>query len=121
MNGSGAQTFNQGSATLHDVGVKTLNGWTFNNEKPLTMSGGNIRLASNAGIAATGATAASHNLTINATGNNTALILESSTDVSNVTVPFANPGNQSLDLNAPATPGSFNAIRVYAADLTAAK
>src|SRR6185436_7658318 len=48
MNGAGAQAFNQGSATLHDANVKTLNGFTFNNEKPLTMSGGNIDMGNGA-------------------------------------------------------------------------
>jgi fibronectin-binding autotransporter adhesin len=235
MSGSGGETFNQGLAALHEPTIKTLSGWTFNNEKPLTIvdgnlnmgngalinntstfdfisdisitntlggsaafsnsatgtlrkSGGagtsnvaalvsnnngaidvqngtlsltgglnitagtslpktgggtlrisgpqahgaganlnvlagNVRLASNAGVAATGTppTAAVHNLNINVTGNNTALILESSTDVGNLTVPFANAGNQSLDLNTPSTPGAFNAIRVYASDLASAK
>jgi hypothetical protein len=105
-----------GSGTLR-VGGPQNHGASAN----LNILTGNVRLASNAGIAATGAAAASHNLTINVTGNNTGLILESSTDVSNVTVPFANAGNQSLDLNAPAAPGAFNAIRIYAADLATAK
>jgi hypothetical protein len=60
-------------------------------------------------------------LTINVTGNTTALVLESSSDLANLTVPFANPGTQGLDLNTPTTPAAFNALRIYAPDLTAAK
>ena len=41
--------------------------------------------------------------------------------MSNLTVPFANAGNQSLDLNTPAAAGAFNALRIYAADLATAK
>jgi hypothetical protein len=78
-------------------------------------------MASNAGVAATPATAAVHNLSVNVTGNNTALVLESSTDVANLTIPFANPGNQSLNLNTPPAAGAFNAIRIYASDLASAK
>jgi hypothetical protein len=233
MTGTGGTTYNQGGTALHEAAGKTLSGWTFNNEKPLTMTGGNIdmgnnalinntntfdiqsdsgitntiggaatfanhatlrksagagtssiaamvthdavsggidvqtgtlslqggltiataqtlqktgagtlrvsgpqphgansnlnilagnvRLASDSGAAATGAAAAATNLNVNVTGNNTALILESSEDLKSLTVPFANAGNQSLDLNTPATPGTFNAIRVYAADLATAK
>jgi len=230
MNGNGAQTFNQGSATLHDAGVKTLNGWTFNNEKPLTMSGGNIdmgngalinntssfeiqggagiinslgaaatfanqgtlrktgartissiaalvtnnngnidvptgilsldgglniasattlpktgagdltisgpqshgvgaqltassgsiHLNSNAGTPATAAAAASATLTLNVSGNAT-VVLGGNQDLKALNIPIANADNQSLDLSTPGTPGAFNAIRVYAADLATAK
>jgi hypothetical protein len=233
MVGAGGATYAQGSTNIHDAGIKTLDGWTFHNEKPLTMSGGNlnmgngalinntstftltsdagitntlggtatfsnkatlrksagtgtssvapsvlvsneggtidvqtgtldlqgglaiaaattlnktgaatlrvagpqphganaaltatngtIRLASNAGTAATPATAATSNLTINVSGVGAAVILDSHQDLKNLVIPFANSGTQSLDLNSPAAPGGFNAIRVYAPDLTAAK
>src|SRR5204863_6959309 len=54
-------------------------------------------------------------------GNGAGVALGSNQELKELSIPFANAGNQSLDLNAPAAPGAFNALRIYAADLTAAK
>src|SRR6185436_7542862 len=42
-------------------------------------------------------------------------------DLKALSVSFADPGTQTLDLASPAAAGAFNAVNIYAADLSAAK
>jgi hypothetical protein len=60
-------------------------------------------------------------VTLNISGNNTSVTLDSSQDLRSLSVPIANPGDQSLDLHSPSSPGAFNAVRVYGSGLAATK
>jgi hypothetical protein len=87
----------------------------------LTDTAGRINLNSNAGTPATGGAAAVANLTLNVSGSGVSVVLGGNQDLKALNVPFASAGNQSFDLSAPAAPGAFNAVRIYATDLAAAK
>jgi hypothetical protein len=87
----------------------------------LILSGGTLNLASDAGTPASIGAAALANLNLQISGGDTATILDASQDLANLTISHANAGHQSLDLHSPSTPGAVNVLRIYAADLSAAK
>jgi len=87
----------------------------------LNISAGNLVLASNTGTAATGGSAATTNLALTVSGSGSTVTLGSSADLKDLTISTANAGTQGVDLASPAAAGAFNALRVYSANLAAAK
>src|SRR5213075_1931865 len=85
----------------------------------LRVEQGNVQLNSNAGSAATAATAAGANLALDISngGGAASVVLGSHQDLKEANVHFDQSDVQGLDLNSPATPGGYNALRVYASDL----
>jgi len=84
----------------------------------LTLSGGSLTLNSNPGTAATAGAAAVKNLAVTVSGNGAKLTLGSHTDLSDLTISTASAGTQGVDLASGAGAGAFNALRVYASNLT---
>ena len=109
VNMTGAGTLRISGAQSHAVG-STLN-----------ISAGNLILNSNAGTAASGATAASSSLALTIGGSGSKTVLGSSQDLKELTISTANAGTQGVDLASPAAAGAFNALRVYSSNLAATK
>src|SRR5207244_445127 len=88
----------------------------------LVVHQGTVQLDTNQGSANS---AAGSNLAVNVTGNIDSLfsrvVLNADQDLGSLTVATADSGTQTLDLNSPAAAGQFHVVRVYAADLNAAK
>src|SRR5213075_34835 len=80
-----------------------------------------LTLDSNAGAAATATTAAKANLTLAVVGDAASVVLRANQDLAGLDVQFGNSGNQSLSLSSASGAGAFRAVRVYAADLEAAR
>jgi hypothetical protein len=89
----------------------------------LQVGQGTVNLASNAGSAATATSAAGANLAISIFngGGSGSIVLGSHQDVKEATVNYNETDLQGLDLNSPATPGAYNALRIYATDLDGTK
>jgi autotransporter-associated beta strand protein len=107
---SGDGTLRIGGAQNHGAGAT------------LVAKQGTVQLDSNAGAANS---AAGSNLAVSVTGNtaNTAstVTLNADQDLGGLIVATADAGTQTFNLNSPATAGAFRSVRVYAADLNAAK
>jgi hypothetical protein len=82
---------------------------------------GLVAVLSNPGTPATAATAAAARLTLHIHTSDAGVGLLSSMDLKNLIMDVNDPGLQSLDLNSPTTTGDFNAVRIYADDLVAAR
>jgi hypothetical protein len=85
----------------------------------LVVNGGSVTLASNVGAAATSTTAATATLGLHISSDGTAVVLESDQVLASLAVNYASAGTQSFDLASPV--GGARTVRVYAADLAAAR
>ncbi|HEV8607904.1 MAG TPA: autotransporter-associated beta strand repeat-containing protein, partial [Tepidisphaeraceae bacterium] len=103
--------------TKSDPGALTIFGaQSHGSGSALVVSGGTVNMNSNPG---TPNSAAGSNLSVSVTGSR--ITLGSDIDVKELTLDIAAVGSQTLDLNSPASAGAFRSVRVYAADLNAAK
>jgi hypothetical protein len=105
-------------------GTLTINGaQTHGAGAALQVGQGKVNLVSNAGKAATAATAAGANLSIRVFngGGASSIVLGTHQDVKEATVTYTDSDLQGLDLNSPAAPGAYNALRIYASDVDATK
>jgi len=111
---SGSNLTKQGTGTLTISGPQNHGAGA-----TLNVAGGTVVINSDAGTAASAASAAAANLTVRVSGSR--VTLGSDQELSGLDVQFANAGSQSFDLATPGAPGAFRAVRVYAADLAGAK
>ena len=81
---------------------------------------GQANLETNAGRAASAADPAAARLAVNVSGDGAKVVLGADQDLKSLTI-IDGTGLQGVDLNSPAANGAAHALRVYAADLDAAK
>jgi hypothetical protein len=111
-----------GAVAKTGPGTLTLSGPQTNNAgSSLSVSQGQVNLASNAGTSATAGSAAVTTTSINVTGDGAKVVLGSNQDLTSLSVTAANAGLQGLDLASPAGAGQFRAVRIYGGDLDVAK
>jgi autotransporter-associated beta strand protein len=103
--------------TKNGEGMLTISGaQSYGSNSKMVVNGGTINLNSNPGVP--GSPSAS-TLALDIVGSK--VVLGTSVDLQDLSVDFSQAGTQTLDLNSPAASGGHNAVRVYAADLNAAK
>jgi hypothetical protein len=110
------------SAAFTNTGNATFAGtqnWATGSQ--LDVRRGLISMVTNPGTPSTAASPAQARLTLHIHNDTATVALQTSIDLKNLIMDLADPGLQSLDLNSPAAPGQYNALRLYADDLTSAR
>ena len=82
---------------------------------------GLVAMVTNPGTPATASSPTQARLTLHIRISDAGVGLLTSIDIKNLIMDVNDPGLQSLDLNSPAGSGQFNALRIYADDLAAAR
>jgi hypothetical protein len=115
---------NSGGRTITKTGPGTLsiNGPQFHATGALlNVPAGVVHLNSNAGAPPTSSSDAQARLQIIITGEGSKVVLGADQDIADIYIDTTDSGNQTLDLNSPATPGAFRSVRLYASDIAAAR
>jgi hypothetical protein len=106
------------------AGTLTINGTQSHGAgSALQIGQGTVNVLSNAGTAASAATAAGAKLALNVFngGGAAKVVLGSHQDVKEVTLNYLDADLQGIDLNSGLDPGAYNALRIYANDVDATK
>ncbi|HEV8377491.1 MAG TPA: hypothetical protein VGP99_01480, partial [Tepidisphaeraceae bacterium] len=108
------------SLTTSGGGVLTISGvQNHGQDVTINVSGGELRLNSDAGRRAIGPIAAQATLTLHLQNGASRVTLNADQDLQLLAVNFSEAGSQSFDLNSPAENGAYRSVRIYdAIDVT---
>ncbi len=110
------------TGTFTTTGTATFGGaQNWGTGSVLDVRRGLVAVLTNPGTLATASSAAQAGLTLHIRTSDAGVGLLSSMDLKNLIMDVNDPGLQSLDLNSPTGSGQFNAVRIYADDLAAAR